>query len=327
MQRRQVTIGLLLAAPALLATRGAAKADDFPSRPVMIIVPYGAGGGVSINARALAPYLEKTLGTRVLVENREGAGGITGHTAGALAKPDGYTLTMVSPAICASPWLVPNVRFTPESFAFIGQVSFVPNMLAVSADSKFQTLKDLVDAMRAAPDTLSTGMEAGWPSSSVADLVFLSKAGVKAKVVPGFKGGAEKIAAVLGGHLDFSVNNTQEVMPLYEAKRIRILAMVAPDRSPLFPDVPTFRELGYDVTTGVWRTLAAPKDTPQPVLDKLAAALKAALQLPELKDDFAKVQLTVDYLDPAAARARAMAEYDAYGKLFTTMGINVKTKS
>ncbi len=135
----------------------------------MIIVPYGAGGGVSINARALAPYLEKTLGTRVLVENREGAGGITGHTAGAMAKPDGYTLTMVSPAICASPWLVPNVRFTPESFAYIGQVSFVPNMLVVSADSKFQTLKDLVDAMRAAPDTISTGMEAGWPSSTVAD--------------------------------------------------------------------------------------------------------------------------------------------------------------
>jgi tripartite-type tricarboxylate transporter receptor subunit TctC len=170
-------------------------------------------------------------------------------------------------------------------------------------------------------------MEAGWPSSTVADAVFLAKADVKAKVVPGFKGGAEKIAAVLGGHLDFSVNNTQEVMPLYEAKRIRVLAMVAPERSPLFPDVPTFRELGYDVTMGVWRTIAAPKDTPQPVLDKLAAALRAALQLPGLQEDFAKVQLTVDYLDPAAARARAMAEYADYGKLFTAMGINVKTKS
>lgn len=327
MQRRHVTAGLLFGAPAWLATRHAARADEYPSRPVVIIVPYGAGGGVSINARALAPYLEKTLGTSVLVENREGAGGISGHTAGALAKPDGYTLTMVSPAICASPWLVPNVRFTPEDFAYIGQVSFVPNMLVVAADSRFRTLKDLVDAMRAEPDKIATGMEAGWPSSTVAAAVLLAKADAKAKVVPGFKGGAEKIAAVLGGHLDFSVNNTQEVMPLFEAKRIRILAMAAPERSPLFPDVPTFRELGYDVAMGVWRTLAAPKATPQPVLDKLTQALRAALQLPGLREDFAKVQLTVDYLDPDAARARAMAEYEEYGKLFTSMGINVKTKS
>jgi tripartite-type tricarboxylate transporter receptor subunit TctC len=103
--------------------------------------------------------------------------------------------------------------------------------------------------------------------------------------------------------------------------------MSAPERSSFFPEVPTFRELGYDVAIGVWRTLAAPKTTPQPILDKLTGALHAAMQTPALKADFAKVQLTVDYLDPAAARARAMEEYAQFGKLFTAMGINVKTKS
>ena len=318
---------LLLGAAGALAAARIAHSDDYPSRPITMIVPYGPGGGVSINARALAPYYEKTLGTRILVENREGAGGITGYTVGAFAKPDGYTITMVSPAITASPWLVPNVRFTPDDYAYIGQVSFVPNMLVVNADSAFHTLHDLVDAMKARPDEISTGLEASWPSSSVCEVLFLSLSGCKAKVVPGFKGGAEKIASVLGGHLDFAVNNTQEVMPLYQAKRIRVLAMAAPARSAFFPEVPTFREQGYDVTTGVWRSIAVPKATPQPIQDKLAAALQQALKDPALKQDFEKVELTVDYLDPAATRAAIDAESAEFDKLFTGMGMNVKHKA
>ncbi|HET6606217.1 MAG TPA: tripartite tricarboxylate transporter substrate binding protein [Rhodopila sp.] len=323
MQRRT----LLQGAMGALAVSRAAYADDYPSRPVTMIVPYGPGGGVSINARALQPYYEKTLGTRIIVENREGAGGITGYTVGAFAKPDGYTVTMISPAITASPWLVPNVRFTPEDYAYIGQVSFVPNMLVVNADSPFKTLKDLVEAMKAKPGEISTGIEASWPSSSVCGALFLAESGCKAKVVPGFKGGAEKIAAVLGGHLDFSVNNTQEVMPLFQAKRIRVLAMAAPQRSSFFPDVPTFREQGYDLTTGVWRSIAVPKATPQPVQDKLATALRQAMSDPALKQDFEKVELTVDYLDPAATRATIMAEYAEFDKLFTKLGMNVKHKA
>ena len=321
MHRRTLILGTAatLAAPSIVRA-----ADTFPSHPVTIVVPYGPGGGLSINARALVPYWEKTLGARLLLEHREGAGGITGYTYGAFAKPDGYTLTMVSPAITASPWLVPNVRFTADDFTYIGQVSFVPNMLVVNAESPFKTLKDLVDTMKARPGEISTGMEASWPSSSVCAALFFNAAGVKAKVVPGFKGGAEKIASVLGGHLDFAINNTQEVMPLYQGKRIRVLAMAAPQRSSFFPEVPTFRELGYNVTTGVWRTMAAPKGTPQPILDKLASSMKQALDDPALKPDFEKVELSVDYLDPAATRAAITAEYNAFDKLFTELGMNVK---
>ena len=322
MHRRTLLLGT---AGALAASRVAA-ADDYPSRPVTMIVPYGPGGGVSINARALAPYYEKALGTRIVVENREGAGGITGYTVGAFAKPDGYTVTMISPAITASPWLVPNVRFTPDDYAYIGQVSFVPNMLVVNADSAFHTLKDLVEAMKAKPGEISTGLEASWPSSSVCEVLFLARSGCKAKIVPGFKGGADKIASVLGGHLDFAVNNTQEVMALYQAKKIRVLAMAALQRSAFFPDVPTFREHGYDVTTGVWRSIAVPKATPQPIQDKLAAALRQALADPTLQQDFTKVELTVDYLDPAATLAAVMAEYAEFDKLFTGLGMNVKHK-
>jgi len=320
-----------LIAAALLSTVGVASqpvaAADYPSRPVTIVVPYGPGGGVGINTRALAPHLEKALGQKVLVVHRTGAGGVTGHTIGAFAKPDGYTLTMVSTGIAAAPWLVPGVKFTPEDYAYIGQVSFVPNFLIVAKDSPYKTVSDLVAAMKKAPGEFPAGMTNGWPSSTIAQVMFLDQAGVEAKVVPGFKGGASKMAALLGHHISFSFNNVNEVLPqVGEGGKIRVLAACALERSPFLPDVPTFKELGMNVTLGVWRTLAAPKDTPQEILDTLNAALVKALNTPELKADFKKVGLTVDYLNPQDTRELVMQQYQDLGRLFTKLGINVKTK-
>ncbi|MBV9785875.1 MAG: tripartite tricarboxylate transporter substrate binding protein [Acidisphaera sp.] len=320
--RRQFAATLAAAAASLAAAT--ARADTYPDRPITMIVPFGPGGGVSINARALAPYLEKQLGQTIIIDNREGAGGIIGHTMGAFARPDGYTLTMVSPGITAAPWLVPNVRFTPDDYTYIGQVTFVPNMVVVNADSPWQGVKDLVAAMKADPGKIATGGISGWPSSTVAQALFLKAADVTAKVVPGFKGGADMISAVLGKHIDFGFVNLNEAMPLYEAHRIRILAVSAPARAAALPDVPTFREQGIDVTTGVWRSLAAPKGTPQPIIDRLSAALKAALADPALKQDFDKVELSVDYLDAEETRKRVLAEYQAFGRLFTELHMNVR---
>jgi tripartite-type tricarboxylate transporter receptor subunit TctC len=317
--RRQFALGTA----ALLAPASVAGAADYPTRPINLIVPFGPGGGVSINARALVPYLEKALGQTIIIDNRDGAGGIIGHTMGAFARPDGYTLTMVSPGINAAPLLVPNVRFTPEDFSYIGQVTFVPNMVIVNDASPCQTVQDLVASMQAAPGRISCGGISGWPSSTVAQAVFLDAAKCSAKIVPGFKGGAEVVEAVLGQHLDFGLVNVNEAMPLYEAKKIRVLAVAATRRAEALPEVPTFREAGYDVTTGVWRSLAAPKATPQPIIDRLSAALQQALKDPDLHKDFAKLELTVDYLDPQATRNLVFAEYRTFSDLFTAMHLNV----
>ena len=318
--------GLALAAVTILFSALPAAAQHYPSRPVTIIVPYGAGGGVSINTMTLAPYLEKALGQKVLVEHRAGAGGVTGTTIGAFAKPDGYTLTMVSSGIAYAPWLTPGVKYNPDSFAYIGQVSFVPNFLAVNAASPYKTLKDLVAAMKAKPGQLAVGKEQGWPSPDVAFAVFSAQAGVKAKLVTGYKGGAARLAALMGNHLDFSFNNVNELLPQVGGDKVRILAASAPQRSTFIPNVPTFRELGYDVSVGVWRTLAAPKDTPKPVLDVLRKALKKALAMPGIAADFKKVGLTIDYLDADATRKLIHTEYVDAGKLFTKLGLNIKTK-
>ena len=322
----RLAAGLAVAATAILFSTLPATAADYPSRPVTIIVPYGAGGGVSINTMTLAPYLEKALGQKVLVEHRAGAGGVTGSTLGAFAKPDGYTLTMVSSGIAYAPWLTPGVKYNPDSYAYIGQVSFVPNFVAVNAASPYKTLKDLIAAMKAKPGELAVGKEQGWPSPDVALAVFSARAGVKAKLVTGYKGGAARLAALMGNHLDLSFNNVNELLPQVGGDKVRILAASAPERSKFIPDVPTFRELGYDVSVGVWRTLAAPKDTPKPVLDVLRKALKQALEMPGIAEDFKKVGLTVDYLDADATKKLIDTEYEEAGKLFTQLGLNLKTK-
>jgi tripartite-type tricarboxylate transporter receptor subunit TctC len=299
-------------------------ADEYPSRPVTIIVPFGAGGGVDINTRALAPFLEKELGEKIIIENRGGGGGITGHTLGAMAKPDGYMLTMVSTGICSGPWLIKDIRFSPESYEYIGQVSFIPNFLVVRADKPWKNLKEFVDHAKANPNKLSIPYMDGWTSSDIADAIFTHLAGIETKVVGGFKSGAADIASVLGGHTDYSFNNTSEVMPHAAAGTIRILAVAAPRRSPFFPDVPTLKELGYDDSVGVFRTLAAPKGTPKPILEKLSKALKAAMENPDLPKDFKKVGLTEDYLGPKDAEAFIMSQYEQFGKQFKSMGIAIK---
>ena len=322
MRRRQI----LLAAGSTLLARGA-KAAGYPARPVTLIVPYGPGGGVGINARAVQPYLEKQLNQTIIVEFKPGAGGIMGFTLGAHARPDGYTLTMVTSSITAAPWLVPHIDYTPEDYSYIGQVTFVPNMLIVNADSPYHSLADLIAAMKQKPGELAVGFESSWPSPDVAQVVFFARAGVKAKVVPGFGGGAERIASLLGNHLDFSFNNLNEALPMYQAKRIRVLAISGTARVVQMPDVPTFRELGLDVAIGVWRSLAGPKGLPDAVVQTVTGALKAALQDPALQTDFAKVGLSTDYLDPVATRTLVMHEYENLGKLFTELGINIRSKS
>lgn len=322
MRRREV----LVAAGGALLARGA-RAANYPTRPITLIVPYGPGGGVGINARAVQPYLEKRLNQTIIVEFKPGAGGIMGFTLGAHARPDGYTLIMVTSAIAAAPWLVPHIDYTPEDYTYIGQVTFVPNMLVVNAESPYQNVADLVAAMKKRPGELATGFESSWPSPDVAQVVFFARAGVKAKVVPGFSGGAERIASLLGNHLDFSFNNLNEVLPLYQAKRIRVLGISGPARIPDMPEVPTLRELGYDVAIGVWRTLAGPKGLPDSIVQTVTGALKTALQDPALKVGFKKVGLSTDYLDPVATRELVMREYKALGTLFTELGLNIKTKT
>ena len=314
---------ILAAAVGIPLATGAALAQDYPERPITLIVPYGPGGGVSTNARALAPHLSEELGQEVVVEHREGGGGVNGFTMGANAEPDGYTLTMVSPAIAAAPLVIEGVEFSPEDFAYVGQVTFVPQFLVVGKNSEYETLDDLVSAMHEAPNEITAPEVVGWPSSAIAQTVFLSKAEAEAREVPGFEGGGERISSILGDHIDFAFLNLNEALPLYEAGEIRVLAVAAPERSDLMPDVPTFREQGYDVTTGVWRTVAAPDGTPEDVMNTLSEALRNALQQEDLAEDFEQVGLSIDYLTPEETREHILNEYQELQQVLADAGVEL----
>ncbi|RUT30088.1 tripartite tricarboxylate transporter substrate binding protein [Arsenicitalea aurantiaca] len=313
----------LAAGLAVSALATGAIAQDYPSRSITMIVPYGPGGGVGINARALAPHLGAALGQEVVVEHREGGGGVTGHTMGATAAPDGYTITMVSPGIAAAPLVIEGVAFTPEDYAYIGQVTFVPQFIVVSNESEYETLEDLIADLQARPGQVSAPQVTGWPSSAIAQTVFLSEADAQALEVPGFGGGGDRISAILGNHIDFAFMNLNEAQPLYEAGQARVLAVAAPERVEAMPDVPTFEELGYAVNTGVWRSIAVPAGTPQEIRNILEAALEEAMASPELAADFEQVGLSIDYLDAEATQALVMEEYEGLRQVLIDAGVEL----
>lgn len=306
-------------APAPGPAEPAAPTIDYPTRQITIIVPFGAGGGVDINARALAPFLSGQLGVNVVVENRTGAGGITGHTLGATADPDGYTLTFVSPGIIGGPLTTADVLFEPTGFAFIGQVTEVPNFVTVAAGSPWQSAKDLV--AEAQTRTLVTGRQSSFTSKSIALELFMFEAGIKANVTTGWAGGAELLTALITGDVEFSMHDTNE---LVGREDVRALCASSATRSPDFPDVPTCAEEGFTrVQQGVWRGLAAPVGTPDEIVQILSDALVAALDTTELKGTFELLALSIDYLDGAGFEARVLAETETLREVFGELGVLV----
>lgn len=320
-------IGSVLIGCAACATSPAASSNSaagYPSHPVTIIVPYAAGGGVDLTARALAPVLQKYLGKTVVVSDVSGAGGITGTSQAATSKPDGYTLFFDSPGIVDAPWTVKGVTFGPKSFEYIGQVTDIPDYLDVKASSQFKTLGQLVSYAKQHPGTLKAPMVSGWPSTAVELVDFEHLAGVQFKTVTGYTGGPAELEAALAGQTDMSFNNTGEILADVKAGDVRILGVSSPTRSSFFPTAPTFKEQGYNVTEGVWQGLAAPAGTPKPIINKISAALAKSVKDPSLASAFKKIGISVDYLDAASTTKEINAQYVSDGKLFQQIGVAVK---
>lgn len=309
---------LLLAVAACGNDGATATEENYPTRQITIIVPFGPGGGVDINARAVARHLDSELGVNVVVENREGAGGLTGHTLGATSEPDGYTLTFVSPGIIGSPLTTEDAGHQPTDFEFIGQVTEVPNYVTVRADSEFQTVGDLIEYGEANPGQLVTG-RSGFTSKGIAGELFTYEAGIEADMTTGWGGGADLMAAIIAGDVDYIITDDSE---LASRDDLRPLCASAAERSEIRPDVPTCAEEGLErVTQGVWRGLAAPAGTPAEITQVLSDALVATLDLPELQEEFGTAGLTIDHLDGEEFRQRVEEETALLTEVFDELGV------
>ena len=305
-----------------VGTRRALARAAYPSRALTLIVPFLPGSSVGINARLLQPQLERALGQSVGLQFVQGGGGLGGHLLGIEAQPDGYTVTMVSSSLTAQPWLSRASVAAPDDFAFVGQVTYLPSVLLVRADSPYQSLAALVAAVRAEPGSLATGTLIGWWPAALAQALLDRRATIKPRVVSTYYSGAELVVALSQGQLDYAVVGMGDIGPSLDGLRLRALAVTG--RTQVLPAVPSFQEQGWDVTLGWWRGLAVPVDTPNEAVARLAVALQEALASPALREDFGRNGLSVDPLDGPAFRQFVMEEYRTVGGLLSALGLNVR---
>jgi len=268
-------------------------ANSYPEREITLIVPVAPGGGSDLTMRALARELETILGVPVVVVNRPGAGGAVGLSEAAKAKPDGYTLVMVTEYNYNLP-MTQKVDFTLDSFDYIAAVNFDPAAIAVGKDSPWQTINDLVKFATENPGVVTIGNSGFGNIWHIAAVAFENASGAKFVHVP-FNGAAPCITAALGGHISAMVASPPEMAAQIQAGNLRLLGVMSEKRSDLFPDVPTFREQGYDLVFGTWRGVALPAGADESIINILENAIKQAVESEGFREFMQKQGLGILY--------------------------------
>jgi tripartite-type tricarboxylate transporter receptor subunit TctC len=310
---------------ALLAGAGVSFAQSaFPSRPVHILVPYAAGGGVDILARTLSDVVSRQWGQTVVVENRPGAGGVVASQALASSPPDGYTLIVVASGHATNPFLYSKLPYdTFKDFTPISLLASSPNFLLVRADSPFKTLADVIAQAKAKPGSLSFAHAGLGTSTHLAGELLKSLAKVDMEAIP-YKGGAPAINDLLGGQIPLSFNNGPESVGQIEAGTVRALAVTTKSRAPFLPDVPSIGETvpGYD--TGVWWGLLGPGGMPRDLVERLSGDFVAALNTEAVKQRLAKLGAFAIGSSPKDFDEKIRADYEKWGPIIQAAGIKAE---
>jgi tripartite-type tricarboxylate transporter receptor subunit TctC len=275
----------VLAAALGAAVSVGATAQSYPVKPLRIVVPYAAGGGVDIVARSVGQELNKRLGQSVLVENRTGAGGNVGSDAVAKAAPDGYTLLMASPANAINPSLYSKMPYDPmRDLVPIALIGSVPAVLIANRSLPVRNVKELVALARRQPGALTYGSGGSGTTEHLAGEMFKTAARVDVLHVP-YKGGAQAIVDLLGGQIALMFINQLAALPHASAGKVRALAVASTERSAALPEVPTFVESGYpELIVSVWWGIMGPAATPKEIVTHLNRETVAALASPDMKE-------------------------------------------
>jgi tripartite-type tricarboxylate transporter receptor subunit TctC len=291
-----ITISLLIV---LLAGPAAAQ-EPFPSRPITIINPFPPGGQADLSGRPLAAALEKVFKQPVVLSNKPGAAGAVGMQSVAVAKPDGYTITITVPSISTLPEVDKLFGRTPtitrEQFAPIARINADPCMVVVNAERPWKTLKELLDDAKKRPGQITFSSSGIYGASHVPMEMILQAAGAKMRHLP-TAGGGPATTAVLGGHADLWCSTIGPATPHVKSGKFRPLAVTSVTRQPYFPDVPTAKELGYDVEYYLWIGLFGPRGLPAPIMKAWRDAVKQAVEDPGFKSALEKVQSPLAYQD------------------------------
>jgi tripartite-type tricarboxylate transporter receptor subunit TctC len=288
-----------------------AQAQNFPAKPIHILVPYAPGGITDIASRIVGAKLTEAWGQQVVVENKPGGNGFIAMTAGAKAAPDGYTLTMVTVGdVAINPALFKEMPYDVQrDFAPVALVSDAPMVLAVHGNAPYQSVADVVAAAKAQPGRISVATPG---NGSVNQLVLEWMAlntGTQFQHIP-YKGGAPAAAALAAGDIPLAIVASSSAAPHVKSGRVRVLAVTMAKRSQFNPDWPTMQEAGVkDVDASNWTALFAPKGTPQAIIDKLNAEVVKILNVADVKERFAGGG--VETIPSSAAELDARTKQDA----------------
>jgi tripartite-type tricarboxylate transporter receptor subunit TctC len=313
------------AAALALGLAAPASAQTYPDRPITLVIPFAAGGPTDVVARMMAAPMAKSLGQTVVVENTVGAGGTIGAMRVARAKPDGYTVFMHHMGMATSPALYRKLGFDPvNDFEPIGQVVDVPMTLLARKDFPASDLPALLAYIRANKDKVTLANAGLGAVSHLCGLLFQSQVGVDMTTVP-YKGTGPAMTDLLGGQVDLLCDQTTQTVPLIKDGRVKVFGVTVPKRLAALPNVPTLDEQGMKgFEVKVWHGMYAPKGTPAPVLEKLNAALRAAMDDPTLKQRMTELSADIvpaEKMTPAGLRTFLESEIAKWGPVIRKAGV------
>jgi tripartite-type tricarboxylate transporter receptor subunit TctC len=264
--------------------------QTYPSKPIKVVVGYAAGGAVDVVARTIGQSISTSMGQAVVVENKPGAGTNIAVKSVITAEPDGYTLMMAANALAANMSLYQPAPFDAErDLVAVSLIGRVPVVIAANASAPYANIKQLIDAAKGKPNSIAFGSPGNGSTPHMAIELFARAAGIDLQHVP-YRGGSPAITDVIGGQLPLVAVNALEVLPHVKSGKLKVLGVLSPNRSAIFPDVPTIAESGYPgFEASVWYGLVAPAATPKPIVAKLHEEVQKALQTKEVRERMSAV--------------------------------------
>ena len=302
MIKRKTWLLACVAAATLGLTSPAFSQVAFPDKPIALVVPFAAGGPTDVVARMIAIPMGKALGQTVIVENTVGAGGTIGATRVARAAPNGYTIFLHHMGMATAPALYRNLSFDPlKDFEYIGQVVDVPMTLLARKDFPPTNFAELQTYLKAQGNKVSLANAGLGAVSHLCGLLFMSQIGVELNTIP-YKGTGPAMIDLLGGQVDLLCDQTTQTVPLIKEGRVKVYGVTSLTRLSALPNVPTLNEQGLKgFEVKVWHGMYAPKGTPTPVLEKINAALRAAMQDPTVKQRLADLSSDIPPMEKISA--------------------------
>jgi tripartite-type tricarboxylate transporter receptor subunit TctC len=311
----------IIALLGLLALSYGASAQQYPDRPIHLIVPFGPGGFTDVAARILQKELQPVLGQPIVVENKAGAGSTIGTDYVAKAPPDGYNLVMISTTHVISPHLYKDIPYDPvKDFAPIMKLAEGPYVLVVNSKTPYRSVKDLIAAAKAKPGSIDFASSGNGSSQHLVAALFMNMTGARLNHIP-YKGSNQAMQDVIGGQVPVSFVGLPNALPNVSSGKIRALAVTTKKRHPDLPNVPTMEEAGvpgYDAT--IWLALLAPKGTPPDVVQKINAAVTQVLSKPDARKLMNSAGVNVATSSPEDLEKLLVSELDRWGKVVKDTG-------